>query len=166
MAENSGRIAVLFVCMGNICRSPTAEGAFRALVERAGLADAVEIDSAGTHGYHAGAMPDQRAQRAARDQGFRIDHLRARQLERRDFEHFDLLLAMDYDNLDELRARCPPGAEEKLRLLMTFAPQTGCDEVPDPYYGGRDGFELVLKLVRAGCQGLLEHLRQDVNLVS
>jgi len=163
---DTAKVGILFICMGNICRSPTAEGMFRALVEQAGLAGVVEIDSAGTHGYHVGAMPDQRAQRAARDQGYRLDQLRARQVEQRDFERFDLLLAMDYDNLDELRAACPPGAEDKLHLLMEFAPHTGVDEVPDPYYGGREGFELVLKLLRGGCEGLLKHIREDVDLVS
>lgn len=166
MAESQGKIRVLFCCMGNICRSPTAEGLFRTLIEQAGLARVVDVDSAGTHGYHVGAVPDQRAQRAARDEGIELGHLRARQVSPRDYHEFDLVLAMDYDNLDDMRAACPPSEAHKLHLLMEFAPHTGTDEVPDPYYGGRDGFVLVLKLVHAACEGLLDHLREDVNLAS
>jgi len=150
---------VLFVCMGNICRSPTAEGVFRQLVREAGLADRIEIDSAGTHGYHVGEPPDRRSQLAARRRGIELSDLRARQVVVEDFERFDWVLAMDKANLRLLRAMCPPERADRLRLLLSFAPEVGEAEVPDPYYGGDHGFERVLDLVEAGGRGLLAHLR-------
>src|SRR3954471_23362395 len=143
---------VLFVCMGNICRSPTAEGVLRRLVREEGLEDRVEIDSAGTGGWHAGAPPDERATEAARRRGLDLAGA-ARQVEPADFERFDLILAMDRDNLAELRRLAPDDeARGKLRLLL------GDRDVPDPYYGGERGFEDVLDLVEAGCRDLLAEL--------
>ncbi|MBF0255482.1 MAG: low molecular weight phosphotyrosine protein phosphatase [Gammaproteobacteria bacterium] len=145
--------------MGNICRSPTAHGVFRQLVRQEGLERQIEIDSAGTHGYHIGAAPDQRAQATARSRGFDLSDLRARQVERGDFEQFDYVLAMDRDNYQGLQAICPPGREERLRLFLEFAPQLGRREVPDPYYGGQRGFEEVFDMVDAASRGLLDHIR-------
>ncbi|HBG94262.1 MAG TPA: phosphotyrosine protein phosphatase, partial [Chromatiaceae bacterium] len=139
------RIRVLFVCMGNICRSPTAHGVFRKLVEEAGLDDRIEIDSAGTHAYHDGEPPDQRAQETARNRGVLLHDLRARRARAEDFERFDYILAMDQDNYHSLSAICPEGRglERRLLLLMDFAPHMRTREVPDPYYGGASGFETV-----------------------
>ena len=144
---------VLFVCMGNICRSPTAEGVLRHLLRQEGLEDRVEIDSAGTGGWHAGSPPDERATEAARRRGIDLAGA-ARQVEPADFERFDLIFAMDRDNLAELR-RLAPGdaARSKLRLLL------GDRDVPDPYYGGERGFEDVLDLVEAACEELVDELR-------
>jgi protein-tyrosine phosphatase len=154
-----GRYAVLMVCMGNICRSPTAEGVFRHLVHEAGLEDRVQIDSAGTLDYHAGSPPDERSAHHARKRGYDLSSLRARQVRRGDFERFDLILAMDWQNLEELRELCPAGHAHKLRRLMEFAPPGVPDVVADPYYGGRDGFERVLDHVELACAGLLNHVR-------
>jgi protein-tyrosine phosphatase len=153
------RFSVLMVCMGNICRSPTAEGVLRHLVAQAGLQDTVHIDSAGTLGYHVGSPPDERSARHAYQRGYDLSSLRARQVHRRDFERFDLILAMDWQNLEELQALCPPGLEHKLKRLMEFAPAGWDEVVADPYYGGTDGFERVLDHVEAACEGLLGHLR-------
>jgi len=148
---------ILFFCMGNICRSPTAEGAMRAMLAEAGLA--AEVDSAGTHGYHAGEPPDERSQAHALRRGYDLSRLRARQLVAADFERFDLVLAMDDDNLAQAARLCPPAQRHKLQLLMAYAPDAGSRVVPDPYYGGPEGFERVLDLVEAGCDGLLAALR-------
>lgn len=149
---------VLFVCMGNICRSPTAEGVFRKLVaERAPELD-IEIDSAGTHSYHEGEPPDPRARRAAERRGVDLTSLRARQVTGRDFEHFELVLAMDEQNLRYLVDECPVENRARVRLLLDFAPHLERREVPDPYYGGSSGFEHVLDLVEEAGAGLLEHL--------
>jgi protein-tyrosine phosphatase len=150
------------VCMGNICRSPTAEGVMRHLVREAGLEDAMHIDSAGTIDYHVGSPPDERSARHARQRGYDLSSLRARQVHARDFERFDLILAMDWENLQELQLLCPREHEHKLRRLMEFAPPGLGDVVADPYYGGRDGFERVLDHVEAACNGLLGHLRTAV----
>lgn len=154
------------VCMGNICRSPTAEGVLRQRLASAGLEGWVEVDSAGTHAYHVGHPPDERSQAHAARRGYDLSALRARQVQERDFERFDLLLAMDWDNLALLEAECPdrPEWRRKLRRLTEFLPQAsphaGAQVVPDPYYGGADGFDLVLDLVEAACDGLVEDLRQ------
>lgn len=149
---------VLFVCMGNICRSPTAEGVFRKLVaERAPDLD-IEIDSAGTHGYHEGAPPDPRARRAAERRGVDLGSLRARRVVVTDFSRFELVLAMDEENLQRLREDCPAEYRDRVRLFLEFAPHLERREVPDPYYGGSSGFEHVLDLVEAAGVGLLEHL--------
>ncbi|WP_040653105.1 MULTISPECIES: low molecular weight protein-tyrosine-phosphatase [Pseudogulbenkiania] len=151
-------INLLMVCHGNICRSPTAEGVMRAKVERAGLAAAILIDSAGTHGYHVGEAPDQRSQQAARQRGYDLSTQRARQVTRADFERFDLVLAADQRNLAALRQLCPPGMQHKLALML--APLGPNQEVPDPYYGGASGFDRVLDLLEAACDGWLARLQQ------
>jgi protein-tyrosine phosphatase len=151
---------ILFVCMGNICRSPTAEGVFRKwLAERAPELD-VQIDSAGTHSFHTGASPDPRACRAAERRGVDLKSLRARQVTPQDFEHFELVLAMDEENRQFLVEQCPAEYQSRIRLLLDFAPHLGRREVPDPYYGGSTGFEHVLDLVEEAATGLLEHLRR------
>jgi protein-tyrosine phosphatase len=147
---------ILFFCMGNICRSPTAEGVMRAKLAAAGLD--VEVDSAGTHGYHVGAPPDERSQAHALQRGYDLSRLRARKLEARDFERFDLVLAMDEDNLAHARRLCPPAQRDRLKLLMSYAPRAGNPHVPDPYYGGDAGFDEVLDLVEAACDGLIASL--------
>jgi protein-tyrosine phosphatase len=151
---------ILFVCMGNICRSPTAEGVMRRLLEEEGLADRVEIESAGTGGWHVGEPPDERATLAARRRGVTLDGA-ARQVRPSDFRDFDLVIAMDRSNLRELLALAPEeDAAEKVRLLREFDPASSGDlDVPDPYYGGDRGFETVLDLVEAACRGLLDELR-------
>ena len=151
---------VLFVCMGNICRSPTAEGVFRKLLaERAPDLD-VLVDSAGTHEYHTGYPPDPRAVRAAQRRGVDLTSLRARPVTERDFEHFELVLAMDQLNRHTLLERAPPEYHSRIRLYLEFAPQLGRLDVPDPYYGGSTGFEYVLDLVEEAGAGLIEHLRR------
>jgi protein-tyrosine phosphatase len=151
---------ILFVCMGNICRSPTAEGVMRRLVEDAGLADRIEIESAGTGGWHVGAPPDERATVAAGRRGITLAGA-AQQVTREDFRRFDLLIALDRSNLRELLAIAPDeDAAERVRLLREFDPRAAGDfDVPDPYYGGDDGFETVLDMVEAACRGLLDELR-------
>ncbi len=152
------------VCMGNICRSPTAEAVLRKKLADAGLESRVAVDSAGTHGYHIGSPPDERSQRHARRRGIELSGLRARRLAEEDFARFDLLLAMDDDNLEEMRRLCPPGREGRMRLLLDYAaPADGQREVPDPYAGGAAGFETVLDLVDGACDGLLEHLVQRLD---
>jgi protein-tyrosine phosphatase len=152
-------VAVLFVCLGNICRSPTAEGVFRAACEREGLGERIRIDSAGTGAWHVGEAPDRRAQLAARRRGVDLSAQRARQVAPEDFGRFDLIVAMDRANLDALRSACPPRHRDRLRLFLEYAPELGRQEVPDPYYEGDDGFEVVLDLVEAASRGLLAELR-------
>ncbi|MDX9859502.1 MAG: low molecular weight protein-tyrosine-phosphatase [Rhodospirillales bacterium] len=152
-------VNVLFVCLGNICRSPAAEGVFRALVEREGLADRIACDSAGTGSWHVGKVPDARMRAAAKRRGYDLESLRGRQVTVGDFERFDYVLAMDGENLANLTVLCPPGREGRLGRLLDFAPGAGRRDVPDPYYGGADGFERVLDLVEAGAAGLLADIR-------
>lgn len=149
--------SVLFVCMGNICRSPTAEGVFRHFVEQAGLSDRLRIDSAGTHAYHTGEPADRRARAAAERRGMSLDGISARRVTVDDFERFDYIVAMDEDNLLRLRDEAPAEHHEKISLFLDFA---DCEEreVPDPYYGGAAGFERVLDLVEEASRGLLETL--------
>jgi len=154
------KVRVLFVCMGNICRSPTAHGVFRKLVVERGLAHRVEIDSAGTHAYHVGEPPDRRARQTALERGIDIGDLRARLAEPDDFQLFDYVLAMDRDNYRSLARLCPAGLETKLRLFMDFAPEFRVRDVPDPYYGGQTGFDQVFDLVEGAAQGLLDDLMQ------
>jgi protein-tyrosine phosphatase len=153
-------VGVLFVCMGNICRSPTAQGIFRRFIRDAGLDQVIEIDSAGTHAYHLGEPPDLRAQETARQRGIDLGDLRARRVEPEDFERFDYVLAMDQDNYHSLCAICPPGMERRLNLLMDYAPQLRSREVPDPYYGGESGFERVFDMLEAAAEGLLADIRR------
>lgn len=154
------RYKVLFVCMGNICRSPTAHGVFQHLVDNAGLSDQIEVDSAGTHSYHVGAPPDTRSQQHASQRGYDLSGQRARELTPQDFSDFDLVLTMDWDNLTHAQALCPPGQQRKLRRLAEFFQHHDSPVVPDPYQGGAKGFELVLDLVEDGCEGLLRHVQQ------
>jgi protein-tyrosine phosphatase len=151
---------ILFVCLGNICRSPTAEGVLRAVAAREFPELAIDIDSAGTANYHVGEPPDRRAVAAARRRGYDLAGLRARQVQPEDFLSFDLVLAMDRANLSELRARRMEDATAQLGLFMSFAPGSGYDEVPDPYYGGVEEFERVLDLCEAASRGLLATLRK------
>lgn len=151
---------VLFVCMGNICRSPSAEGVFRHLVDEAGLSDVVGVDSAGTHDFHIGEAPDARAQASARKRGYDISHCVARQITQDDFREFDLILAMDWENLSALQQRCPRAYHHKLMLLMRFANEFEEATIPDPYYGGVDGFGKVLDYIEDACQGVLELVRK------
>jgi protein-tyrosine phosphatase len=153
---------ILFVCMGNICRSPTAEGVMRALLREQGMDGRVELDSAGTGNWHAGDPPDERAVAAAHERGIELDGA-ARQVTAADFDHFDLILAMDRDNERALLALAPDeAARAKVRLLREFDPVSvaaGDLDVPDPYYGGPRGFERVLDIVTAACRGLLDEVR-------
>lgn len=154
------KTSVLFVCMGNICRSPTAEGVFRKLVKDEGLTEWFEIDSAGTHAYHVGSEPDDRAQRSALARGVDLRSIRARQVSVSDFETFDHILAMDRQNLDTLMFICPRSQTQKLKLFLEYAPKANrSNEVPDPYYGGAKGFEEVLDLVEKASRGFLEAIR-------
>ncbi len=151
---------VLFVCLGNICRSPTAEGVLRQLLALQAPELQVEVDSAGTAGYHIGDPPDLRSQRAARQRGIDLSGLRARQVTAADFAHFDLMVAMDRGNLAALQSMRPAGSRAQLRLFMDYAPQLGVREVPDPYYGDAGGFEQVLDLAAAASRGLIAALHE------
>ncbi len=147
--------------MGNICRSPTAEGVFRRMVDEAGLGSEFEIDSAGTHDYHTGSPPDSRAQEHAARRGYDLSGQRARQVRLTDFTESDLVLVMDRLNLVTLERVCPPEHRHKLRLFLTFADQCDVKDVPDPYSGGEQGFERVLDLVEDAARGLLRELRSS-----
>ncbi len=149
--------SVLFVCMGNICRSPTAEGVFRHHAREAGLLEALEIDSAGTHAYHVGEPPDRRSSAAAERRGISLSGITARKVASDDFERFDLILAMDEDNHRLLIQQSDPEHHEKIRLFLDFG-KSPEREVPDPYYGGASGFERVLDLVEDASKGLLERV--------
>lgn len=155
-------IKVLFVCMGNICRSPTAEGVFRHFLREKNLEDRVEVDSAGTHGYHAGEAPDQRTQRAAAVRGYDLSEMRARKVAAQDLTYFDQILAMDRNNLDVLKRICPPEKHDRLGLLMSYSKSFDDDEVPDPYYGLGHGFDLVLDMIEDAAQGLVESIEQQL----
>ena len=157
--SNHGTVNVLFVCLGNICRSPTAEGVFTKLVREEGFAERIEIDSAGTAAWHEGRAPDERAQQAARNRGVELGHLRGRQVTVADFDYFDYILAMDSDNYANLTAIAPAGQRHKVRKFLEFAPQRPEEDVPDPYYGGASGFDHVLDLVEDAAQGLLTEIR-------
>jgi len=148
------------VCTGNICRSPTAEGVFLKLVEDAGLADRIIVDSAGTHDYHVGEPPDARTVEAAARRGYDLSRLRARKFQREDFQRFDLVLAMDRDNQGILARLAQPSASHRLRMMMEYASRFRETEVPDPYYGGPDGFDRVLDMLEDAAQGLLAALRK------
>ncbi len=152
--------SILFVCMGNICRSPTAEGVMRHKLREAGLHEAVRVDSAGTHAWHAGSPPDRRSQMHAARRGYDLAGLRAREVVEADFDRFDLILAMDWDNLALLEERCPPAFRRKLGRLTEHCRRHDSPVVPDPYAGGAQGFEEVLDLVEDACDGLLQLVRR------
>ncbi|MCW8908735.1 MAG: low molecular weight phosphotyrosine protein phosphatase [Sedimenticola sp.] len=156
------KVSILFVCMGNICRSPTAHGVFQQMVEREGLHPFVDVDSAGTHAYHVGNPPDPRSQETARGRGVDLSRQRARKALAEDFERFDYIVAMDLDNLENLSRLAPPGGLDKLHLLLDFAPELGVREVPDPYYGGARGFDDVFDLVTTASERMLEVIRRDL----
>ena len=158
-----GKPGVLFVCMGNICRSPTAEGVFRYRAEQAGLLQRLVVDSAGTHGYHEGYPPDKRAIAAARKRGYDLTSLRARQLVAADFQRFDYVLGMDAHNLRQMQLLQPNGHSGYVGRLLEFAPQLGILDVEDPYYGGAREFEAVLDQVEVAVDGLLEEIRRRLN---
>jgi protein-tyrosine phosphatase len=147
-------VKILFVCLGNICRSPTVEGVARRLAQLEAPHLELEFDSAGTAGYHIGAAPDPRSQQAAYARGYDISSLRARQVQTADFHRFDLLLAMDAENLTAMQSMAPAGARDRAQLFLSYAPHPGCQSVPDPYYGGPEGFETVLDLAEHGARGL------------
>ena len=151
-------VRVLFICLGNICRSPTGQGVFQDLVDRKDLNNRITIDSAGTAAYHIGEPPDPRSQAAASLRGFDISDQRARRVEVKDFEKFDYLLAMDAANKETLMRLCPPGSEHKVHLMMDFGEGTKGQDVPDPYYVGGEGFEVVLDLIENASNGLLEEI--------
>ena len=152
---------VLFVCMGNICRSPTAQGVFEKMAAERDMAFDVVVDSAGTHAYHCGEPPDRRSQSAAERRGIDISGQRARQVETEDFDRFDIILGMDRSNIVALARKCPPRHHKRLRLLMDFAPDEYPNNVPDPYYGGAKGFDQVLDMIEAACAGLLDQIKQN-----
>lgn len=152
---------VLFVCLGNICRSPTAHGVFDALVTARGLSEQVQVDSAGTGDWHVGLPPDRRAQSEARSRGLDISRLRARQVKVSDFAEFDYVLAMDESNLRDLEAMMPASFSGYLGLLLDFAPQQAVREVPDPYYGAANGFARVFDLIEEASAGLLAEIQRD-----
>ncbi len=162
MSSSQKKINVLFVCMGNICRSPTAEGVFRKMVVDAGLEEQVIADSAGTHAYHSGEGPDRRGMEAAERRGYSLKGLRARRVRETDFDDFDYILAMDNDNLAKLHEVAEDGQTNNLHLFLSFASATEFTEVPDPYYGGLAGFERVLDLVEDASAGLLADIRKQL----
>ncbi|WP_062270603.1 low molecular weight protein-tyrosine-phosphatase [Endozoicomonas arenosclerae] len=151
-------VKVLFVCLGNICRSPTAHGVFVHQVLEAGLSDWIEVDSAGTSGWHEGAKPDKRSMKEAARQGYDLSFIRSRQVRDSDFDEFDYVLAMDESNLSDLLAICPQDHAHKVQLFLSFGESLE-HEVPDPYYGGEQGFTHVLSLVEQGGQSLLQHIQ-------
>ena len=157
---------VLFVCMGNICRSPTAEAIFRKLAGESGLSDYLEIDSAGTHGFHAGRPPDPRSIAHAARRGFDLTALRSREVVASDFERFDHVIAMDDDNVQQLKAFCPNHLAKKITLLLDYARDSKYREVPDPYQGRAKDFELALDLIEQGCGGLVEHLLEERRMIA
>lgn len=154
------QVKVLFICMGNICRSPTAQGVFERYVEDAGLAGLIQIDSAGTHAYHMGEPPDPRAQAAATGRGYDLSSQRARRLIAQDLEEFDYVVVMDEDNLRDVQSIASPEHTRKLALFMSFAPEFGITEVPDPYYGASAGFERVLDMIEQAAEGLLDDIQK------
>ena len=157
-------VKVLFVCLGNICRSPTAEGVFTALIHREGLSDLVSFDSAGTGAWHVGDQPDRRAQAAAKTRGYDLSTQRARQIKETDFWDFDYVIAMDSQNHSDLSMIAPTSAQDRIRMFLSFAAEKGIRDVPDPYYGGADGFDHVLDLVEAASLGLLRDIRKRLRI--
>lgn len=162
MSSGTAEVSVLFVCMGNICRSPTAEGVFRHLVDDAGLGERVHADSAGTHAYHVGNSPDHRAVKAAERRGYSLTGIHARRVNTMDFETFDFIVAMDDENLMNLRDMAEPEYHNKIQLFLEFSESVELREVPDPYYGGSSGFERVLDLVENASQALLASVKEKL----
>jgi protein-tyrosine phosphatase len=158
--NNKAQAKILFVCMGNICRSPTAEGVFRKLVVDEGLDHLISIDSAGTHAYHVGSTPDNRAQAAAKKRDIDLSKLRGRQIIVDDLDVFDYVLVMDDSNLRDVRALQQPEQGAQVKLFLDFAENAKVSEVPDPYYGGANGFEYVLDLIEDASRGLLGHIKE------
>ena len=159
MTEKNAAISVLFVCMGNICRSPIAEGVFKEMIEEKGLSNCIYSDSAGTHGYHVGDRPDPRAIRVAADYGYDISNLRARQVEKEDFDRFDYIFFMDKNNESMLHTMAPTGRADKLHYLMDFA-GFGKMAVKDPYYGDRHDFEVTVELIEKACPIIINKFAQ------
>lgn len=157
--QRKTNLSVLFVCLGNICRSPTAQAVFEAHLANSPLAGQIAVDSAGTAAYHIGKAPDPRSRTAARQRGYNLDPLRARQVTVEDFQRFDYILAMDADNLQQLHTLAPQQSRATVGLFLEFAAATDRQEVPDPYFGAEDGFETVLDLCEQASQGLLSHLQ-------
>jgi len=153
---------VLLVCMGNICRSPTAEGVLRQFIKINNLGDIVEVDSAGTHGYHVGEAPDSRTQRAAAIRGYNLSQLRARKVARQDLDYFNLILAMDKSNLDNLQRMASPEQQDRIKLFMDYSKNFDDNEVPDPYYGLGHGFDLVLDMVEDASLGLIDEIKKEL----
>lgn len=160
IGATDSKVRVLMVCMGNICRSPTAHAVFEHLVREAQLEDRVEVDSAGTGAWHVGEAPDRRSSAVARERGYLMDEQRSRQVTYGDFEDFDYIMAMDEQNLATLQEACPQPLQHKLALFLSYSSRTE-KSVPDPYYSGAQGFDLVLDMVEEASQGLLDHLRRD-----
>ncbi|GFO72478.1 protein-tyrosine phosphatase [Bathymodiolus japonicus methanotrophic gill symbiont] len=159
--SNQNKVKVLFVCMGNICRSPSAEGVFNKLIQEQQLQNNFDIDSAGTHAYHIGEAPDLRSQRAAKDREVDLSMLRARKVVMGDFEDYDYLLAMDQDNHAIMLEACPEEHQHKIKLFLEYASHLNTTEVPDPYFGGTYGFETVLDLIEEASTGFLEQLKKS-----
>ena len=157
-------VKVLFVCLGNICRSPTAQGVFTALINREGLSNVVSVDSAGTGAWHIGDQPDRRAQAAAKTRGYDLSTQRARQIKETDFWDFDYVIAMDSQNHSDLSMMAPTSVQDRIRMFLSFAAEKGIRDVPDPYYGGPDGFDHVLDLVEAASLGLLQDIRKRLRI--
>ncbi len=151
-------VKVLFVCTGNICRSPTAEGVFRSLVDSMGLSEHIAVDSAGTDAYHVDEPPDRRSMMTAKGRGIDISGQRARQVSAADFDEFDYILALDSGHERRLQRLAPKGREDRIHLLLNFASDCPFTDVPDPYYGGNRGFEDVYDMIEDACRGLLEHI--------
>ncbi|WP_284381358.1 low molecular weight protein-tyrosine-phosphatase [Litoribrevibacter albus] len=160
--KNKEKLSVLFICLGNICRSPTADGVFRKLVADARIDHKVVVDSAGTAAWHIGKSPDSRSQSFALRRGYDLSGLRARQVNEVDFDTFDLLLAMDSENYSNLMQLCPKGSEHKVKKLLSFSSIAPDEDVPDPYYGGDKGFEQVLDLVEDACDQLLKYVKSGL----
>lgn len=157
--------SVLFVCLGNICRSPTAEGVFRAKAEETALIEHLHIDSAGTSAYHVGESPDSRSQQEALRHGYDLSSIRSRKVIQEDFDRFDLIVAMDMDNFRELNSFKSNAYSDKLKLFLAdFAPHLEVDEVPDPYYGGAQGFTRVVQLIEAASDGLISHIQKELDI--
>lgn len=158
------QFSVLFVCLGNICRSPTAEGVFQHKVNQAGLAEVIKVDSAGTSAFHVGEAPDKRSQQEARNSGYDLSYIRSRKAEAKDFVDFDLVIAMDLENYHNLSLLKTIGYNDNLKLFIRdYAPELNIEEVPDPYYGGPEGFSKVLSMIEAASDNLLEHIKEKLD---